>query len=73
MRKLGGGGRGFSVEEVRGSSLLDCAGGIEGGDVVLGDCGRGSPTIPSDSLFGSRFSGGGGSSFSELGFTIEGS
>ena len=35
MRKLGGGGRGFSVEEARGSSLLDCAGGIEGGAVVL--------------------------------------
>ena len=73
MRKLGGGGRGFSMEEARGSSLLDCAGGIEGGAAVLGDCGRGSPTIPSDSLLGSRFSGGGGSSFSELGFTIVGS
>ena len=46
---------------------------LVGGDAVLGDCGRGSPTIPSDSLLGSRFSGGGGSSFSESGFTIEGS
>ena len=73
MRKVGGGGRGFSVGEARGSSLLDCAGGIEGGAGILGDCGRGSPAIPSDSLLGSRFSGGGGSCFSESGFTIEGS
>ena len=73
MRKVGGGGRGFSVVEARGSSLLDCAGGIEGGAAILGDCGRGSPAIPSVSLLGSWFSGGGGSCFSESGFTIEGS
>ena len=73
MRKFGVGGRVFSVEGVGGCSLLGCAGVIEGGDVVLGDCGRGSPAIPSDSFSGSRVSGGGGSGFSESEATIGGS